>query len=72
LLFHDLTDLEMADFNYQNAIFGLQVDPDDANEPALPRRLNVAFTPAFRITAGFRCNRVEVLDVEPFETTPTT
>jgi len=65
LRFHDVDELDMSGFNQQNVIFGLGITSEE-REGGLSPFLRVEFDPSFGISAALRCNRIEVLQVEPF------
>lgn len=62
--FHDVSEFEMAGFNYQNAIMGLEIIEVERSQGPTPV-LKVNFRPAFGMTATFTCNRIGVLDALP-------
>jgi len=72
LRFADIDDLQLRDFNCQNVIFSLEIEPICSQEPlaggnALPTRVKVEIFPAYGLSASFTCKQVEVLSAEMFE-----
>ena len=65
LRFHDVYNLQLLDFNHQNAIIELSLTREfpDGGRPPFCR---VCFEQAFGIAASFCCSRVEVAAAEPF------
>jgi len=61
LRFCDVSDLDLKDFNQQNAILQLLLTVQDRSEPPSPY-LAVELVPAFGISASFKCTRVEVVE----------
>lgn len=55
--FEEISELELYDFNHQNAIFGLYFDRQEDN------LWNVTIAPAHGISSKFICKDIEILDV---------
>ncbi len=68
LRFHDVCDLRLIDFNHQNAILGLIMRHEARGESLAPS-IYVEFEQAFGVDASFHCDRVEVVDVAPHDST---
>jgi len=66
LRFSNITELELGDFNHQNAIFDLQFEDAGRhpNAPGLPA-FRVRIQPAYGVGASFLCAAIEVSDLEP-------
>jgi hypothetical protein len=61
LRFHEVQDLRMEGFNYQNAIFELSISRLERTQPPSPY-FAVEMEPSFGVGASFTCLRVEVSD----------
>lgn len=67
LRFHGLEDgLQLDDFNCQNVIFGLRIEPQERNEGASPC-FEVALDPCYGISGSFRCREIEVVEATPYD-----
>ncbi|HYE31220.1 MAG TPA: Imm50 family immunity protein [Methylomirabilota bacterium] len=59
ILFNEIEGFSMKDFNYQNAIYGLDIEPFERE----PTRFKVCFDGAFGMSAEFRSSGIKVLSV---------
>jgi hypothetical protein len=59
LLFHEVDDLSLSDFNHQNVISYLDLEPTSNG------RMKVTFEPIFGAAFSFTCMRGEVLHAAP-------
>jgi hypothetical protein len=64
LRFSDVRELKLEGFNHQNAIFGLTIQPNGANNPTDPK-FHIELDPTFGVDATFDCASVEIVDVIP-------
>ena len=69
LRFSDVEDLKIENFNYQNAIYALEIKDDgEPNCSEDKRRMySVKIDGAFGVSASFHCTAIEVLDAAPVE-----
>lgn len=65
LRFHDAKDIQLSDFNHQNAIYGLTFSHESRGDGLTPY-IRVVFSRGFGVEISFKCFRVEVLHAEPF------
>jgi hypothetical protein len=61
-VFERLASCEIAEFNHQNVLFGLQVTPETVDGEAAFR---VTLDPSYGLTGSLVCGRVVVADVTP-------
>lgn len=64
LRFHDVSNLKLDGFNYQNAIAELSIAVQTPPQGA-PNLFAVHFAPAFGMACSFQCFRPEVVDAVP-------
>jgi hypothetical protein len=64
LRFHSIDNLEVDGFNYQNAMYSLEIERKEKSNGPSPY-FEVSFDPAFGIGASFTCLRIEVVEVTP-------
>ena len=65
LRFHDVDQLDLRDFNHQNAILELSFELEVRGEGLTPS-IHVEFRQANGVQATFVCFRVEVINAEPY------
>ncbi len=65
ILFQKITNLQLSNFNHQNALFGLKISdlPKPSDENA---KFEVRFIGAYGVEADFKCETIEVLSVTPY------
>ncbi len=56
--FREIANLQLADFNEQNAIFALALNSQN-------NRINVKISPSYGLRAAFDCAKAEVISVQP-------
>lgn len=64
LRFHGVYKLELDDFNFQNAIYGLALERKEHSVGPSPY-FTVTFEGSFGIEATFECLHIEVVDAKP-------
>jgi hypothetical protein len=65
LRFIEIYQLELADFNHQNVLFGLNIR-DISNRQMERINFEVSFGGTFGVSADFQCNAVRVESAEPY------
>lgn len=64
--FRDVVELQLSDFNHQNALFGLTIT--DLRERQWEHiHFQVSLDPAFGVGGSFQCHEIEILSVVPCE-----
>jgi hypothetical protein len=63
--FHDVVELQLEAFNYQNVLYGLHIS--DLRERQLENiKFGVRFDSSFGVDAAFQCRAIEVVSVVPY------
>lgn len=62
--FREVVELQLSDFNHENALFGLRIT-DLCERQWEHIHFQVSFDPAFGVGASFQCHGVEILGVTP-------
>ena len=62
IVFRKIQDIKLDDFNHQNVIYEMLINPHEADE-----RLAVEINTSFGMGASFTCSSIKVLSVVPME-----